>query len=441
MNNFPKRAVTLIASYSMRLEKGTTDANSVKFSAYDWSVLVMGLTSRLWIPFGGQLYICELFAGGYFLINSPRILGTASIMRKLLLAGLIWILTQWFIDLMYQTQSHFTLKNISNITFTILLTAALCDGVLNMTLNRRKWIGIWVGSGIIVGSFLEPNLYFASNPMKWGIGLGICLILMGVSSYFPKFSKVMKIVFLFLSLALIISFDSRSLGGFLLLAFFLSLRKTPGSNSGIKRFVLIAVPTLLLLIFGLNFIASIVPNSQVATKINSDKGTKIGFLNSRTELFFELAAIKASPIIGYGSDPSRPPQELISSVVQSLNNQGISPFYKIFYADTLPVHSEIFGSMVRGGIFSIFFWLILLRFFWITSFSINKADNGLRMLGWFCFFYEIWALFFSPLASVSRFDVAFTTSVMCLIAAGSELKVPKCIPDKSKSLNFLQMDS
>ena len=245
-----------------------------------------------------------------------------------------------------------------------------------------------------------------------GLGMGFGLILISLISLLPKFAIMSRIFLLCFCISLLLYFDSRSLAGFFLLSVFYGFRKKEYSHSNFKRIFFLIIPSALFVIYGLSLFASIAPNSQVATKINADKGSSISFLNSRTELFFEVAAIQKSPFFGFGSDPASPPQDLIGAVIQNLNQKGVRPVSKSLYGDTLPVHSEIFGSMVRGGLFPLFFWFTILILFWRSSFRFNQAESGARILAWFCFFYEIWAIFFSPLASTSRFDLAFTSAIV-----------------------------
>jgi hypothetical protein len=380
----------------------------------DLVTFIMLFTARIWVPLVGQLYLCEIVAGFYLLRHSPRILSTPSAVRKLLFAGFFWLIGQVIIDVYLGTSGFYALKGFANILCTVVLTVALCDSFSLVSPERRKWIPIWAGCGIVIGSVLQPVQHFQSNPFKWGLGLGIGLILLGTICAYPKSRKHLPILVLVFSLGLIFLANSRSLGGFFLLAFILSFSTRKLFKFKSLSLAFFVTLTTFILFLGSQLVVQISPDSEVGKKLAADSASQIGFLNSRTEVFFELQAVRDSPLIGYGSDPSKPPQELIASVLQNLNSLGVRPFYRTLYGDMLPVHSQILGAWIRGGAFVLVFWFVLLRMFYRAIFLIPNSDTGFRLLGWFCLLYQLWATFFSPLASVSRFDVAFTTGIIYL---------------------------
>jgi O-antigen ligase len=139
---------------------------------------------------------------------------------------------------------------------------------------------------------------------------------------------------------------------------------------------------------------------------------------ARSEIAFELAAIKSNPIIGSGSNPNITFQILNDA---QLFNQflGVTTdatnAYKAALSDgKIPQHSVILSAWIEGGIVLAVFWIIIL--FWtLRKFGeILRTKTPLSQFAIYIGLSSIWAMLFSPLGAGSRMELAVGLSAVYL---------------------------
>ncbi len=130
---------------------------------------------------------------------------------------------------------------------------------------------------------------------------------------------------------------------------------------------------------------------------------------ARSEIAFELAAIKTSPIFGLGSSPSL--TYTILNQTQMINQilgvkTEMTSAYKTALANgKVPQHSILFSSWIEGGILLFSFWIIITL--WTVE-KFIKILKGSQPIGSFATYFgisTIWAILLSPLGAGSRMEL------------------------------------
>jgi O-antigen ligase len=173
---------------------------------------------------------------------------------------------------------------------------------------------------------------------------------------------------------------SRSLAVFTILAFVLTLNKRSINRVTIAKIFLTCI-VLIGLIFGIErtyynlATKGAFGQSQQIKSLDQYNAGPILF-TARSEIAFELAAIKSNPIIGSGSNPNITFQILNDA---QLFNQflGVTTdatnAYKAALSDgKIPQHSVILSAWIEGGIVLAVYWIIII--FW----TLRKFGEILR---------------------------------------------------------------
>ena len=140
---------------------------------------------------------------------------------------------------------------------------------------------------------------------------------------------------------------------------------------------------------------------------------------ARSEIPFELAAIKLNPIIGIGSSPQLT-YELLNETQLINSKLGIetrltNSYIQAVSTGKFPEHSMIFTAWVENGLIVFILWVIILL--WVIKRSSELISNPNPPLGYYAMFMGIntlWTILFSPLGAGSRMDLAVGLTALFL---------------------------
>jgi hypothetical protein len=139
-------------------------------------------------------------------------------------------------------------------------------------------------------------------------------------------------------------------------------------------------------------------------------------LFARSELLYEVGAIRENPLIGKGSNPILS-QSLLINISQDQERFGLqgketAAYESYLKTGRIPLHSMLFSSWVEAGILGMAFWLILLIFFLRYFRVVVASKSRFSLLATYFLFSALWSLFFSPLGAGSRLFIAL--GVTCI---------------------------
>lgn len=387
---------------------------------------IIGFISAQKLFLVGEIYLGEIFALVYILVNSRR-LEISKPLRVILIYASLWVFSQIISDRINNSEITDAVKGIGAPLLFIGTLVALCS-FWGREIQRMPSFLLGALVGQIPQFIFFPSTYFSGNPWKWGIGIFVIELF---AVYFTFFAKTKSNFYLiaFVLIFAVVGFgnDSRSLATFPAIAtvvyltlksarFGLIAEKFKGRFGITRLFAVIVVFFIILNIavtaaFSSQWILSkLKQDSAEKFQVQSQGGYGVLF-GGRSEVLVSLDAFIEKPLFGHGSwakDNGR-----YQTILQTrLFQLGYSESDDLNVDDDLiPAHSYFMGSLVWAGAAGGIFWLVMVR--WILYLTINNTPN----LGFY--FYNgvvalIWNIFFSPFGASARWGSAvFVASLYC----------------------------
>lgn len=327
---------------------------------------------------------------------------------------------QLFIDWINHVSGLETIKSVAQV---IVLWALFRIAVLFLRTDVMRFIYYLIGLqlSIILQLLINPTIYMTAEPWKFALGP------VATSTIFILLSRATRKTLPFLGVTILIILDfllgARSLALFTIFTILLSLVSTNKKSQSIPKFffTIITIVTLLFVTERVYFTLS--TNGTFGVKQQSKALDQYAagpiLLTARSEISFEMAAIKIHPIFGAGSNPKVTYNHL--NETQLINSKlGVKTELTNSYKEAvktgiLPVHSMIFSAWIENGLVVFLFWAIIL--IWVFRRTFDTVSNSSPPLRYFAIYmgiYTLWSIPFSPLGAGSRMDLAVGLSALLI---------------------------
>jgi len=389
------------------------------------------------IAMGGDLFISELLLFVYlvFSFNKFRHL-SEPLPRKILLFGILWLLSQIVTDVIRDTPSENYLRGWAAIIIFLVDFSAVYL-IIAKNVIRARMIVFAYALGLIFQFIVVPTEFGAFEPWKWALALPITLLLLLYLEVRKTRAILMLMVLVLLGLV-DVYLNARSMGGITIISgliIYLSRRATfrmmfrRQLNLG-KMAVLAVVGIggvgLILMTYQWAAESGFLPE-DVTQKYEMDKSSKFGLfgliLGGRGEIVVSAQAVMDSPIIGHGSwaeDRKYALMLLEVSKIFGLDREEAQPGTGVVQSDLIPAHSHIMQAWVWAGLLGAIFWFVVLKFIFSALLSIMRYPNVLQPITVFFCIGAIWDILFSPFGSIMRFLWALKLVVIWLAKEEAE---------------------
>jgi O-antigen ligase len=349
-------------------------------------------------------------------------------LRFINLFCLISIAHQWFTDSMNDAVGLETLKAAAQV---LVLWALLRIAVIYLQQDLLRFIYYVFGLiiSIILQFLINPTVYMSAEPWKFALGPA------ATSLVFIVLTRVKKKTPLFFAISFLVIIDlllgARSLALFTALTLILGLVNRNKTRRTIPNFLVILISSLILLLviersyFKLSTNGTFGREQQLKSLDQYSAGPLL--FTARSEIPFELAAIKLNPIIGLGSNP-RLNYELLNETQEINSKLGVKTQLTNSYRDAIktgkfPGHSMILGAWVESGFVVFLLWAVIL--IWVLRRIYESIRNPIGPLGYYAMYmgiYTLWAILFSPLGAGSRMDLAVGLTVLLIQSKDKHIK-------------------
>ena len=399
--------------------------NIFRLNTFRFIFFIAGLSNLLRVKINVEIIPIEIifFFVGVFSLLSPNTRklqsSDAKILKFLNLFLTLSLVTQLSVDSFYNVNFIETMKSCAQI---LVMWALLRVALIYIQPDYFRFI--FYVSGYLLSLSIQylfnPTIYMQAEPWKFAVGPTVTgLYFLFIKS---RLSKIGNIVFIAALILMDVLLGSRSLAVFTILAFVLTLKKRSINRVTVAEIFLTCI-VLIGLIFGIErtyynlAIKGAFGQSQQIKSLDQYNAGPILF-TARSEIAFELAAIKSNPIFGSGSNPNITFQ--ILNDAQSINQflgvttDATNAYKAALFDGKIPQHSIVLSAWIEGGIVLASFWMIIL--FW----TLRKFGEILRTtapLSHFAIFIglsSIWAMLFSPLGAGSRMELAVGLSAVYL---------------------------
>jgi hypothetical protein len=383
-----------------------------RFGFLDVLALLIPATSFIEVKIVGRLFAPDMLLAviiPFLILSRKEREFTHRLPRTFLLLAGLWLFGQVATDLVRQTPFQDWARGWAKITFTMINFASLC-----MLLERRPRRIVLYAAGLALGGtltyFLNPSIYAASQPWKFGYGVGVTwvLVLLATALYRRSLAKrSLAIIVLAGSGFLNILMGFRSLGGilFLTVSFLAARSKSDHRKAKPQRIGMQRVALLLTIIFiscwGILELYGALAESgllgyQSTKKFETQKMGAYGVLiGGRSEVLSATIAIKDSPLLGHGDDDC-----------------------------LIPTHSIILGAWVEAGVLGAIVWLWVGVITLKTLLAVFQKNSKLAPLVTFFGFLLLWDLAFSPYGATRRFTTTFFVVVLFTALAWIQEEMP-----------------
>lgn len=333
------------------------------------------------------------------------------ILRFLNLFCIISLLNHLIIDIVYRVAYSETIKTCAQM---LVFWSILRVAIIYMVHDYSRLIYFAAGYlvSISLHYFLDPTISMQADPWKFAFGptiTGLYFLLLK-----SKMSMVANTTFIGILVSIDVFLGSRSLALFSILAYVLTLKgQRIHKKSFAKMLFTLGMLIALLLCIERTYhylsTSGALGQSQQSKALDQYGAGPIVF-TARSEIAFEFAAIKSSPIFGLGSNPDITYK--IFNETQKINQfLGVNTERTNAYKSTLvngkiPQHSVLLGSWIEGGFIVFSFWMIIFLF---ALRKFMEIEKGSRPLGNFATYFglsTIWHIILSPLGAGSRMEVA-----------------------------------
>jgi hypothetical protein len=394
---------------------------------FDALAFLVPFTLFIELQIVGRLFVPEVLLATMFpalLMLRGRMLTDPLPRIFLLLAGL-WLLGQVLTDFVEATPFFDYSRGWAKIGFTMVNFCALF-----LLLNGRPRRIVLYATGLAVGGiveyFVNPSVYAASDPWKFGYGVSVTwfLVLSAIAVAGQSWARWFIAIGLILGTsAFNVAMGFRNLGGVLFLtAAYMAAqavwRKPKTSPRRIRaRHAVVLTAALGIVAWGALEIYSRAAESGLlgyeAQQLYQSQATGAYglLLGGRSEALVSIPAILDAPILGHGSWAKD--CDYASLLVELKRELGY------FAGDEneeclIPAHSHLLGAWVESGILGALFWA------WVLSVVVRALLQSfvfrqrLSPLIAFVGFLLIWDILFSPYGASRRFVTPFFVIVMMI---------------------------
>jgi len=337
----------------------------------------------------------------------------------ILLLGLGWLISQVITDLIRDTPPVDFLRGWSKIGLT--LTHFITIWLL-ISHSRRRFL--FFGFGFAIGQLLtlriNPGVFFAASPWKFGYGAPLTMLVFLLVSALPFFRKRKSLMMLaMIGIAMTNLFmGARGLALTSLLAgiYVFSLRRAGTARLRGSRLVFTIGVVLLSGWIFMSFYSYLAQTGALGPKAVSQYEMQGGgeggvLLGGRSEILSSAMAILDSPIIGHGTWARDPKYKFI--LEERRRELGYAKV-GVMSDDLIPTHSHIFGAWVEAGVMGALFWFYV----FCTVLRIMMRAPGSEPILPVCIYVSIamlWNIFFSPYGADMRVVFAYFASGILLL--------------------------
>jgi hypothetical protein len=357
------------------------------------------------------------------LFTSPKNVLTSTNQKFLKFIDLFCIISlshQLFTDIINNVVGFETLKSIAQV---LVLWALLRIAVIFLQPDVTRFIyyvvGLWIS--VIVQFLLSPTIQMSQEPWKFALGPVF------TSMMFILLSRANRKTLLFFGLAVMIFLDlllgARSLALFTFLTLILTSLKIHLNRKSFPQYFFAAISLTVLLFLTERAYYSLSTSGTFGIKQQSKALEQYAagpvLLAARSEIVFNLAAIKLNPVIGVGSSPQLT-YELLNETQLINSKLGVetrltNSYKQAVETGKIPAHSMIFAAWVESGLIVFILWAIILV--WVIKRSSESISNPTPPFGYYATFMGIntlWAILFSPLGAGSRMALAVGLTALFL---------------------------
>ncbi len=353
---------------------------------------------------------------------------SAPLPTTLLRLGLLWLFGQVITDVLRATAFEDYARGWAKIGL-FLISFAVLYTLLSNNPRRVLLYGAGICVGGILGFYLNPGVYSAGEPWKFGVGGPITLLLVLCATNRLMARALFLQVLLIASAALInLDMGFRALAGVCLLtavylAFF--ARRRRHHEIGLRPALSLIV---ICLAAGFAFIKVYEQGAEaglfgerVRQKYESQAGGQLGLLiGGRGEILVSARAIQDSPILGHGSWAKDPELAwLWLDILRSFGYEAGSS--EAAWEGLIPTHSHLFGAWVEAGILGAVFWVWVLFLAFRALLVLPQAKCPLAGLIAFLAFMLMWDVLFSPFGAERRFITAYYLTALVAVLEESRL--------------------
>jgi len=327
--------------------------------------------------------------------------------------ALLWFFAQVATDIVRVTVFSDYVRGWAKIGFTLINFCALYL-LLYGHQHRLTVYAVGLATGGLISCFVNPSLYAADYPWKFGYGAPITWFLIILAARIishrrkgPYFASGILVG----AAALNIFMGFRSLGGICFLtASYMFVQAEWGA-----RLASVSTRPRQAFLIGLVLVVSGVAvfkmydysarygllGKDAQEKYETQASGEFGLLfGGRSEVLVSSRAILDSPFLGHGSWAK---DDQYSSLLIELRRQAgyVGGVYN--EEDLIPTHSHLLGAWVEAGLLGAIFWA------WVLSLPVrvllrpNREIDSVTPLAAFVAFLLIWDIFFSPYGAGLRF--------------------------------------
>lgn len=378
----------------------------------------IGIGSCYTVRVFGEIPGCEVilipFLPVLLAIHPDRI-----VRRRLLimfaLMGL-WLLAQITTDIYRATEMVNWAKGDASICFFALDLAGLAV-LLKQNLHRQKLFILGLALGSLLAMKIDPNVYVAGSPWKFGYASGVMLLVILISCHFyhrRQFAIVGLLLVGITGVNLLLNFRSPVL--FLLITAVLILNLIPeqllpprGTNARIAilaALVLCAGGAASFTVSSLANSGALGPEAQLKNQKQSGSGMGLLF-GGRPEIFVSSRAVFDSPILGHGSWARD--MKYVDMLNDFASDHGMRPegLEESEFQGLIPSHSHLMSAWVYAGVFGAIFWGYVFGLGVKALIRVATVLPPIAPLYVWMLVNFVFDVLFSPFGSIRRITEAF----------------------------------
>jgi len=399
----------------------------------DRKFLTLGLMSAITFQMGVDLIPFEFLCICYFIFAMGKQFQLQNsyleyFLKSIIVVGLLLVLAQLFTDSYLGISRFETAKSVAQI-FT--LVSLIFSGITLLAKYPRRLHSFLIGYVLssLISFFFSTNLYIGIDPWKFLFANSVSILVFLLLGSIKRNRSLRFLIILMLT-SIHLIFGARSSALLTLLTIIIVV--IPYRILSSKRSFAIIILSIFLISAAteqvyqhLAFNGNLGVAQEMKAKQQFESGPLILF--ARSELLYELGAIKESLFFGKGSNPNLS-QSLLFSVSLAQERLGLQTKKTAAYEQytktgKIPQHSMLFSSWIESGVFGMLFWLIILIFL-IRNFQlVVSSDNEFTLLTAYLLVSALWSLFFSPLGAGSRIFMALAvTCVARVVISESDMR-------------------
>jgi O-antigen ligase len=378
--------------------------------------VLMGLGAWLFVPVGGRLSLLEAAA----LVLAPPTLVVFGRERwgRLVLAGA----AAWFVGVLTSAVLHPAALRLVVVQVAAVIAVPVAAALIWYLLRAgdartRSALVAAFGAGQILGLLVTPPAAASLGIWKFGLGQGVTLLVMVLLDRFGRgrVGPVMLVLIAGLHLAL----GARGLALFTLVVLVATTVLPSREGSGIRLVPARVVVTMVAAVVAGLALQSAYVDLATSGRLGPGEQLKVSFqtgdygllVGGRKDFVFLVSAIGHSPLTGWGSSGTVPP-DVKGGAIEFLQEHGYSvigyDYLVLVLPDNLFLHSEFLDAWVTAGILAVPFWLVALVLIWrgmVDAFARRSLAES------FVLAVALWHLFFSPLGDTSRGHLALALAL------------------------------